>query len=202
MHDACMTPVAAPRLLAHTVALAVAVVATVAPAAAEQVTEHDGRGDMVRVDEGGSNPQPAPGAEVGDVVRTSFRHGEGRVVVRVRLAALEQTGRRFTVWVDVQDRPGHTWFVGVQATRRDRSGRTIVMDGRGRDVPCAPSHRIDYAADTVQVSVPRGCLDDPTRLRFRLLTEHVRNSWTYAWLDNGLAPTMDDRHWTEWLAAG
>lgn len=202
MHDAWMVPVSALRLFAHTVALALAGVMTAVPAAAQQVTEHDGRGDMIRVDEGGSNPQPAPGADVGDVVRTSFRHGAGRVVVRVHLAALERTGRRLTVWVDVQDRPGHTWFVGVQATRRDRSGRTIVIDGRGRDVPCTPSHRIDYAADTVRVSVPRGCLGSPARLRFRVLTEHVRNSWTYAWLDNGLAPTMDDRRWTEWLAAG
>jgi hypothetical protein len=37
-------------------------------------------------------------------------------------------------------------------------------------------------------------------VRFRLLTEHVRRSWTHAWLDNGLAVPLDDRHWTRWLS--
>ncbi|HEY0645803.1 MAG TPA: hypothetical protein VGD39_20490 [Nocardioides sp.] len=192
----------APRRLARIVGLLVALSLPGVPAAAHQITEHDGRGDMVRVEEGGSDPQPAPSATVGDVVRTSFRHETGRVSVRTRLAALERTGRRFTVWVDVQDGAHHTWFVGVQATRRDRGGRTIVMDDRGRDLPCTADHRIDYVADTVQVSVPRRCLGDPARLRFRLLTEHVRRTWEHAWLDNGLAATMDDRRWTDWVAVG
>ena len=32
--------------------------------------------------------------------------------------------------------------------------------------------------------------------------EHVRHSWRYAWLDNGLAVSMEDRHWTRWLGRG
>jgi hypothetical protein len=36
-------------------------------------------------------------------------------------------------------------------------------------------------------------------VRFRLLTEHVRRSWDYAWLDNGLAAAFGDRRWTRWL---
>ena len=191
-----------PRRLARSAAASLVLVLPAVPAAAQEVTEHDGRGDMIRVEEGGSDPQPAPTAEIGDVVRTTFRHDAARVVVRNRLAALERSGRRFTVWVDVQDGARHSWFVGVQATRRDRGGQTIVMDDRGRDLPCTAAHRIDYAADTVQVSLPRRCLGDPARLRFRLLTEHVRAGWEHAWLDNGLAPTMDDRRWTDWLAAG
>jgi hypothetical protein len=192
----------APRRLAHTVLLSLALVLPAVPAAAQQVTEHDDRGDMVRVEEGGSDPQAAPGAQVGDVLRTTFRHDAARVVVRTRLAALERAGRRFTVWVDIQDGSRQAWFVGVRATRRDRGGETIVMDDRGGDLPCTAAHRIDYAADTVQVSLPRHCLGDPGRLRFRLLTEHVRASWEHAWLDNGLGSTMEDMRWTDWLAPG
>ena len=191
-----------PRRLARSAAASLVLVLPAVPAAAQEVTEHDGRGDMIRVEEGGSDPQPAPTAEIGDVVRTTFRHDAARVVVRTRLAALERSGRRFTVWVDVQDGARHSWFVGVQAARRDRGGQTIVMDDRGRDLPCTAAHRIDYARDTVRVSVPRSCFGDPARLRFRVLTEHVRASWEHAWLDNGLAATMDDRRWTDWLSAG
>jgi hypothetical protein len=192
----------APRRLVRTVLLSLALVLPAVPAAAQQVTELDARGDMIRVQEGGADPQPAPTAAVGDVLRTTFRHGPARVVVRTRLAALRRSGRVFTLWVDVQDGARRLTTVGVKATRRDRSGHTIVMDDHGRDLPCTAAHRIDYAADTVQVSLPRRCLGDPARLRFRLLTEHVRASWEHAWLDNGLGRTMEDRHWTDWLAAG
>jgi hypothetical protein len=188
------------RLAAVAVALVLPLVAV--PAAAEKVTVLDAPGDMIRVEEGGSDPQPAPGATIGDVLRTTFRHGERRVVVRTELAALERTGRRFIVWVDVQDGERHSWFVGVEATRRDRNGHTIFMTGRGHDVRCAVRHRIDYAVDVVRVSVPRRCLDAPRVVRFRLLTEHVRRTWDYAWLDNGLSYDMEDRRWTSWMRRG
>lgn len=193
-------PRSSARLAAIAAALALPLVAV--PAAAEPVSVRDARGDMIRVEEGGGNPQPAPRATIGDVVRTTFRHADRHVVVRTKLAGLERTGRRFTVWVDVQNGARRVWIVGVEATRRDRNGHTIFMTGRGADVRCALEHRIDYAKDVVRVSVPRRCLDMPRVVRFRLLTEHVRHSWDYAWLDNGLAVRMGDRHWTGWLTRG
>jgi hypothetical protein len=195
-----IAPGSGARLAAVAAALGLSLVAV--PAAAEELTVRDTRGDMIRVEEGGGDPQPAPGATVGDVVRTAFWHSDRRVVVRTKLAALERTGRRFLVWVDIQNGARRTWFVGVEATRRDRNGHTIFMTGRGHDVRCAVQHRINYADDVVRVSVPRRCLDRPRAVRFRLLTEHVRRSWDYAWLDNGLAVAMDDRHWTRWLGRG
>jgi hypothetical protein len=187
-----------PRLAALAALVALPLMAV--PAAAEDVTVHDASGDMIRVDEGGGNPQAAPGAAIGDVVRTTFRHTGRHVVVRTKLAALQRSGRRFTVWVDIQTGARRTWTVGVEATRRDRNGHTIFMTGRGFDLHCAVRHHISYVDDVVRVSVPRRCLDAPRVVRFRLLTEHVRRSWTHAWLDNGLAVPLDDRHWTRWLS--
>lgn len=171
-------------------------------AAAQEVTVRDARGDMVRVEEGGGDPRPAPRATVGDVARTTFRHTDGRVVVRTKLVALKQTGRRFVVWVDVQDGARRTWTVGVEATRRDRDGHTIFMTEDARRPRCAVVHRIHYADDLVRLAVPRECMDTPRRVRFRLLTEHVRRTWEYAWLDNGLAVDVEDRRWTPWLLRG
>jgi hypothetical protein len=183
---------------------AVVVLSLVAvPAAAQKVTARDARGDMIRVQEGGSDPRPAPRAMIGDVERTSFRYLDRRVVVRTELAALQRTGRRLTVWVDVQNGARRTWFVGVQATGRDRNGHTIFITARGRDVRCGGvRHRVDYADDVVRVSVPTRCLGRPHVVRFRLATEHVRRSWAYAWLDNGLAVATGDRQWTRWLSRG
>jgi hypothetical protein len=188
------------RLAAVAAALALPLLAV--PAAAQDATVRDPRGDMIRVEEGGGHPQPAPTATVGDVVRTTFRHTDRRVVVRTKLVALARTGRRFTMWVDVQNGARRSWFVGVEATRRDRDGHTIFMTDRGNDLRCAVRHRLDYAGDVVRVSVPRRCLGAPRMVRFRLTTEHVRRSWSHAWLDNGLAVPMDDRHWTRWLTRG
>jgi hypothetical protein len=185
------------RLAAAAAALALPLVAV--PAAGAEVTVRDARGDMIRVEEGGVDPQPAPGATIGDVVRTTFRHTDTQVVVRTRLAALERTGRRFTAWVDLQDGARRTWTVGVEATRRDRGGHTLLMTANGRKIDCAVRHRISYADDLVRLAVPTRCLGTPQVVRFRLLTEHVRRSWDYAWLDNGLAVAFGDRRWTRWL---
>src|SRR5215213_2686977 len=114
------TPRSGARLAAVAAALALPLVAV-----------RDARGDMIKVTEGGGNPQPAPRATLGDVVHTTFRHTDRHVVVRTKLAALKRTGRRFTVWVDVQNRARRTWSVGVEVTRRDRNGHTIFMTGRG-----------------------------------------------------------------------
>jgi hypothetical protein len=166
------------------------------------VTVRDLRGDMVKVEEGSDQGTPAPGATVGDVLRTTFRHTDHRVVVRTHVVALTRTGLRFRMWVDIQRGTHRRWTVGVDATPRHRSGRIIFMTESGKDVSCAVGHRIDYIADVVRVSVPRRCLDTPHRVRFRLLTEYVRHSWRYAWLDNGLAADMNDQHWTRWLVRG
>ena len=187
------------RLGVAALAAAAALSLVAGPALGAGVVVHDARGHMIRCGGGGGNPQLAPCAGLGDGGRTTFRHTDRRVAVRTRLAALERSGRRFRLWVDVQNGARRTWSVGVEATPRDRNGHTIFMTGRGVDLRCPIRHRIDYVDDVVRVSVPRRCLDTPAVVRFRLLTEHVRRSWSHAWLDNGLAAALDGRHWTRWL---
>lgn len=173
-----------------------------APAAAEDLTMRDARHDMVRVEEGGTDPRPAPNATIGDVVRSTFEHTDRRIAVRSRLAGLDPTGRRFTLWLEAQTGARRTWIIGVHATPAHRAGRTIFMDPRGRRPACALRHRVNYAADLLRVAVPTRCLHDPRVVRFRLLTEHVRRDWHYAWLDNGLAADVGDGRRTPWLAVG
>jgi hypothetical protein len=151
------------------------------------------------VEEGGGNPRPAPGATVGDAVRTTFRHTDHRVVVRVRFTDLAPTGKRLNLWVDLRDASGRTTILGVEATRADRDGHPILMNNRGRDIACAVRHRISYRDDFIRVAVPRRCLGNPAALKFRVLTEHVRRSWAYAYLDNALSRDLEDRSWTELL---
>jgi hypothetical protein len=194
---------ARPVLRVAAAAVAVALVPLSASAAsAERLTVADAHGDMIKVEEGGGNPRPAPGATIGDALRTTFRHTDRWVVVRVAFADLAATGKRLNLWVDLRDETGHTSILGVEATRADRDGHPILMTNRGRDIACAVTHRISYRRDVIRASVPRRCLGNPESVRFRVLTEHVRRSWAYAYLDNALSRNMDDRSWSDPVRRG
>lgn len=192
-------------LLRRAACLAAAVVALpalAAPAVAASTTVDDARSDVVRVLEGGSEPTPAPHATIGDFVRTTFRHTAHRVVVQARFVDLARTGKRFTMWVDMRDQDRHKTTLGVQATRRHRAGTAFLMTNRGVDIPCRVVHRIDYRRNTVRASFPRRCVGNPHYLQFRALSEHVRSTWKYAWLDNGLARNVESRAWTGKVRVG
>src|SRR4051812_10124068 len=95
----------------HTVPLraaAVGAVAAVLPVAAPsaiaaELTLNDARHDMWVIEEGSTQPDPAPGARIGDFVHTTFRHENRLVVVTSSFVELKRTGKRFAVWVDMRD---------------------------------------------------------------------------------------------------
>jgi hypothetical protein len=176
---------------------------TAPPAHADSATLRDATGDMWTVEEGATTGVPAPRARIGDVVRTTFRHTEERVIVRARFVELAPVGRRFTLWVGLRAGDGRETTLGVRASRRDRDGHTILMDTRGRDVDCAVRHRISYARDVVRAVVPRACLGDPARLRFNVLSEQWGRRLFFANLDDGHTPGPPGRvRWTAPVRAG
>jgi hypothetical protein len=184
-------------------AVAIVMVPLVAvSASAERLTIHDARGDMWRVEEGGSDPRPVPQARIGDFVRASFLHSDTRVVLRLTFAELRPTGRRFTAWIDMRDQDHKKTIAGVQASRRDRNGTAWLMTNRGRDIDCAVRHTVSYQRDTVRVGFPRRCLDNPNYLQFRAVSEHVRHNWAYAYLDNPHNDRATTRAWTNRVRRG
>lgn len=189
------------RFVAVVVGAAVGLTLAAGPAAADRLGVADRHGDVIKVEEGATSGEPAPGSSF-DVWRTTFAHTADRVVVRVRFDDLRRTGKRLQVWVNLRDGRGRTNTVGVEATPDHRSGTAWLMGERGQDRPCRIRHRIRYAHDVVRVSLPRTCVGSPRVLRFGLLTEHVRRTWRYAWLDDGLSPTVGPIEWTRRLAAG
>jgi hypothetical protein len=171
-----------------------------APAQAAAFTVEDSRGDMIKVQEGATEGVPAPGATIADFKRTAFRHKDRVVIVRASFVDLARTGRRLTLWVDIRNDSGRHFTVGVQADRDDWTGRTLFLTRSGDK--CTIRHHIDYRANIIRVAVPRRCLDRPRTVAFRVLSEHVRRSWNYSLLDNGLAESMEDRSWTRPLRRG
>ena len=188
-------------LVAAAIGAVVASSLAAGPAAAERLSVIDRRGDVLKVEEGATSGIPAP-HDTFDIWRSTFRHTAERVVVRVRFDDLRPTGKRLQLWVDVQDGRGRTNTIGVEGTPGNRRGTAWLMGDRGQDRPCRVRHRIDYSRDVVRASLPRTCLGSPRVLRFGVLSEHVRRTWQYAWLDDGLSPTVGPIDRSRWLAAG
>ena len=192
------------RRLFRWVAVPVAVIATLpftAPALAADVTVSDGRGDMWVIQEGATTADPAPQESVGDFVRTTFRHTATRVVVRSKFVDLTREGRLFRMWVDMRDQAGRRVFAKVETTPRDRNGHTQMFGGRGRDIACNITHRVDYAQNTVRVSFPRRCLSNPRTLQFRAFSEFSRQNLGFARIDNPHNERATSRAWTRPLRA-
>jgi len=170
--------------------------ALAAPAVAGSRVVLDARDDVVRVDEGGGNPTPAPGSSNADFLTTTFTQTATRVVIKAEFTDLRRTGRRLTVWVDMRDPDHHRTTAGVVATRHDREGRAFLMTGRGRDIACPTRLKVSYSRNTVRVGFPRSCVGDPRFLQFRALSEEVRRTWKHAYLDNALSLGVGKRFWT------
>ena len=172
------------------------------PAVAGQMSVRDPRGDMWVIEEGSTDPDPAPAARIGDFVRTTFRHTNSQVVVRSKFVELERTGRRFVMWTNLQARNGRRWSAGVTTTPRDRDGSTVLFTGTGTDITCNVGHRVNYRQNTVRLSIPRRCLDTPRSLRFGQLSEFSKRTLRFARLDDPLSRRVQRRHWTAWVRRG
>ncbi|HEU4910516.1 MAG TPA: hypothetical protein VFV76_01330 [Actinomycetes bacterium] len=171
--------------LATAAAAAIAILPlTAAPVSAAQLTLKDARGDMWFIEEGSTEPDPAPTARVGDFVRATFRHTDRRVEVRSKFVELRRTGRQFEMFVTMRDQDHREAIAMVRTSRQDRDGRTRLFTGRGRDIACNIRHRVDYTRNTVRISFPRLCLDNPRWLRFQATSSQSGRSLRFAHVDD------------------
>ena len=151
-----------------------AVVGTAAPVAVagaerpSRVVVRDGTGDVWKVNLRTSHWTLAGDRPTADVRRAVVRHRSGAVVVRTRFENLRRVGvQSHAAGLTTDD---GDFFVEVTSRPGKRSGRRALYDGPGGErIECAGmSHRIDYAAETVKVRVPRSCLRDPRWVRANL----------------------------------
>ena len=184
--------------LALAVPLLSAVVA--APATAAQLRTNDAVGDVWRLvyDDNDvlTGYRPAGSVSNGDVVSTVARHTERRISFTTQYATLLRgPGKNGFISVhrmrfdnDVQA------AVNMHATYGDWSGQSFLTNERtGNALRCAGvRHGIDYQADTVRVSLPRACVDQPRWLTYTGLHYTLAGGETqtgaddHAYLDNAL----------------
>jgi hypothetical protein len=190
------------RLATVAVAAASTLVLAAPTAGAARLGLDDALGDMWLVAEGSTEATSAPRARVGDFTRVTFRHTESRIVVKALFVELVPEGRRFRMWTDMRAGNGRETFALVQATPRDRDGRTRLLTGRGRDISCGMAHRIDYGRNLVRLSVPRACVGSPRAVRFRVASEYSRRNLRFARVDHPHDSGAPNLAWTRRVRTG
>jgi hypothetical protein len=190
------------RAVAVLTAVLLVVGVTAGAATADEQVLRDPAGDMWRTQFAGGTAE-APQMRLGDVRRAVFRHGRPDIVVRQRFTELRRAGRYAQYTVRLQSGSGQYREVVVSAAPRSWRGTVAVFNRRDR-VGCEATHRIDYAANTVVMTVPRSCLGDPERVRGA-----AANSWAHQRDDEFLSDNphhtravVRARTWSRWLPVG
>lgn len=156
-----------PRLASAAACVLALTLAAPTAAHAASRTFSDGPGDVWDVSQ--AEPSQVPGREQGDIMRTTFTHGQRQVIVRTTFAELERVGRRILIFTLLRTNTREVRELSLVATRRPATnrwrGKTLLATRSGRTIDCRIRHSIDYANNVAVVRVPRTCLDDPRRVQ-------------------------------------
>jgi hypothetical protein len=150
------------KLIGSTLVTGIVTLAFLVPTAAHADTyvHPDATGDVVSVKKVSGATTPAPEQVEGDIVRTRVRHKAHRVVLKMRVRDLTQTGRGTVHYYSIRTKK-LTRIVTVQAKPGDWDGTVTMLKPNGRRTHCHVSHRIDYTLNWARISVPRSCLNWP-----------------------------------------
>jgi hypothetical protein len=143
-------------------------VPTAASAAAQPVSRvvlDDPAGDVWAIGEGENAEWVSAGdVPTADVVRAVVRHGRHNVLVRMTFTNLRRVEPQYYAAMIITPRRLRAVF--VSAGPRRWGGRHQIVNGNFGNVKCPRlSHRIDYDTEQVTMSIPRGCLGQPTWVR-------------------------------------
>ncbi|MGH3330220.1 MAG: hypothetical protein ACRDPJ_02845 [Nocardioidaceae bacterium] len=173
-------------------------------ASAAEVTVTDTRGDMWVTNPDITSDGPAyvkaPRSTYGDFLRTTFAHTDKRVAVRAAFVELERTGGKYYFAMRMRDQDGKRHVVSVEATRNNRAGKALLETPGGREIDCPVARKIDYARNTVTVSFPRACINNPRWLQFT--AANMRFAGGKGYIDNPHDTKADPKAWTSRVRRG
>lgn len=134
-------------------------------------TTIDPRGDVSKSAGPNSPERLAPRQAHGDIVRTTFRHSENAVWMRMRFRELARTGDSLIALVRLRTNEGVYREVSVVAwapRHKVGPGWRGGIDVERRDhslVDCGAARHISYSTNAILFRLPRTCLDNPRWFR-------------------------------------
>jgi len=139
-----------------------ALVGLAGPASADRVIHRDARHDVMKATFASAELTPAPRRREGDVTRAMIDHRFRRVVLKLRYAELTRSST-------------HIEIAQLRTSERRTFGLVLFgVEGEGDQVqlfgPDGPGCKglwseVDYRENTIKLSVPRRCLDNPEWVR-------------------------------------
>lgn len=181
-----------------------AVLLPASPATAATLAYGDPTGDVWRstfdVESEQETIEPAGSPVNADLVRTTVRHTATKVVLKGRYADLQKAENRYLFGVELRTDEGLKREIGVETLSRPGWGGTPYFAKRDGETPCRGlGHSIDYATETVTVTVPRTCLSKPRWVQVRSMSVAFEEGGEVfsAFVDSGHDETADEpREWS------
>ena len=158
------------RMKALGVAVAATTISLAAPsiAHAESSSYDDAKGDVFLQDDGGIESAPAGTSTNVDLDFSKVKHGRKAISVTATYYDLKRkTDESLIFGLQLLRAGGGEEVSGavVFAGPGNRAGTVSYYHGDGT-TPCAPTHDIDYVADTISITLPRSCFERPEWIRW------------------------------------
>jgi hypothetical protein len=165
--------------------------AVVEPRPVTRVALSDGTEDVWSWTEGEGVKEkgyvPAGSVPTVDMTAAVVAHRHRSVVIRARVVNLKRIHEQLAV--AVINTPDELWFAAAYASPGRRAGRHELGDYDNQERRCpGMRHDFDYAAEQVELRIPRRCLDGP-----RWVTVTVLHA-LYKKVDGGFTELIDNPH--------
>jgi len=134
-------------------------------------TTIDPRGDVSMSTGPDSPDRVAPRQANGDIVRTTFRHSENAVWMRMRFRELSRTWDSLVAMVRLRTNDGvyrEVSVVALSPRMQGQIGWRGAIDVERRDsspVNCGAARHISYRTNAILFRLPRACLSNPRWFR-------------------------------------
>lgn len=160
------------RRLTTATALVLAAIMLAAPAAQANGAKWDDPVDDTWTWDGDLNAVQVPDHPEADLVKAVVKHGARKIAVTATWDNLQKVGKGGGLMVQFLTNTDLLRNGIVDMPRRNWKGKSFVTEDRGPKVNCGVTHKVDYARDTVRLTVPSRCLKRPKWVRVI-----VRSTW-------------------------
>jgi len=192
--------VASCRTAAVVVCAATALALSTPAAHAQELTRSDDTNDVWV--SSGAGFTLAPGSKHADVRWVKVRHGAKRIVLTTKLVALTKQGAEVNLRSQLRTNTGMRRDVMLSAGYGTRAGSVAFTSDTGTPPACDIAHKIDYVLNTMMVSVPRSCLNNPSYVEFRSESSWVTAGYEQVYVDNPHNAKAEFTGWSSRVSRG